>query len=74
MMTMVEYWNTAFMTAKTEEEEQAVLDAETALWQAYEEDEIDLEVWCKEHEVDYHATSEDGFSIIVHWYWGMCGE
>lgn len=74
MMTMREYWNTAFMTAKTEEEEQTVFDAEYALWRAYEDDEIDLEEWCEEHEIDCHATSDDGFNIIDLWAWDMCGE
>jgi hypothetical protein len=71
---MADYWMDAFMTAETEEEEIAIVDAEYALWQAYEEDEVDLEAWCEEHDVDYWATSDDGISIITRWCWEMCGE
>ena len=73
MMTMTEYWQTAFMTA-TEEEEGIVLSREAHLFADFEDDLIDLEAWCEEHGVDYYATDDEGVSFITRWCWEMCGE
>lgn len=67
MMTMREYWNTAFMTA-SEEEEEMVLTVESELYEAVQEDDFDLEAWCAEHDVEYDEQE------ILHWCWDMCGE
>lgn len=73
MMNINEYWrNRVAGTSNNEEEFDAICAEEEALYEAWQNDEIDLEAWAAEHGVDLEAVnSRTGNSELMHWAWDM---
>ena len=72
MMNINEYWRNKMVNTNTEAEFDAVCDEEQALYEAWQNDEIDLEAWAAEHGVDLEAIEpRTGVSELTHWAWDM---
>ena len=72
MMNINEYWRNKMVNTNTEAEFDAVCDEEQALYEAWQNDEIDLEAWAAEQGVDLEAVNpRTGNSELTHWAWDM---
>lgn len=74
MKTIREYFCKKAISTNTEAEFEAVCAEEQALYEAYQNEEIDIEAWAAQNGVDITTTNAKGVSELTLWCWDMSGD